>query len=317
MPAADEAGVAAAVGHAQLVALDAAGRTRWTVAVDELRDVAPALAPDVVVAATEDGVAAFDRTDGRVRWGAPSGGERPTAPVLVHTRARRVAAVATWEGHAMAVDVDTGVPLWRVALPQGAIAAPVASDDTLVVACEERGEATVVGLDANTGARRWERAVPADGVGGPAVVHAHRRAVVVLVAGDRRVHAFDPGTGAVVWRADTAGGAGSPEVAPAAIGGDVVVADRLTGMVRLRAADGARRWRTLGPGAAVRGGPAVVARGTAALPVDAGGFLLTRGGGVRLVATDGRVVGMTAVHGLVVAATREGDGNGLRAYAVG
>src|SRR5688572_27393171 len=61
MPAADDREVAFTYGHQYLVVLDAGGRERWQAARLGLRDVAPRLGSDLVVAATDDGLAAFRR----------------------------------------------------------------------------------------------------------------------------------------------------------------------------------------------------------------------------------------------------------------
>ncbi len=67
MPGADDAGVAVTFGHSHVVLLDPTGQVRWTVNRASLRDVAPRLTDDAVLAATEDGLVAFDRASGAVR----------------------------------------------------------------------------------------------------------------------------------------------------------------------------------------------------------------------------------------------------------
>jgi hypothetical protein len=64
MPAADDRAVAFTYGHQHLVVLDAQGAVLWDVTRLGLRDVAPGLTPDLVLAATDDGMAAFRRADG-------------------------------------------------------------------------------------------------------------------------------------------------------------------------------------------------------------------------------------------------------------
>jgi hypothetical protein len=104
-------------------------------------------------------------------------------------------------------------------------------------------------------------------------------------------------------------------VPPVAEDGDVIVADRLTGLTRLALADGARRWAVAGPGAAVRGGPVVLPNGRVALPIDAGGLLVTAGGrSPRLYSSDGRVSGLARAGDLLVVATREGEANAMSAF---
>ena len=310
MPAADDHGVAATFGHHGLVLLTPTGVVRWQVDHDRLRDVAPALGSDVVVAATEGGVVAFDRATGAERWAAPLGEERPTQPVLTP----ELAVVLTWEGHAVAFGRADGKERWRRELRGGAMAPPV-TDGTRVIAVWQGGAAAGIdALDLRSGATAWSQTLEPGGVGGPAIARSRGSSVVVVAAGDLRVHAFDTSDGGSRWVTDTAGGAGSPEVPPAAVGDDIVVADRLTGLTRLAAADGARRWTVPGPGAAVRGGPAVLAGGVVALPVDEGGLLVTAGRRPPgLYASEGRVSGLARVGALLVVATREAERNSITA----
>ena len=196
------------------------------------------------------------------------------------------------------------------------MAAPV-TDGSSVVAVWQGAGAGIDALDPRNGATLWSHPLEPGGVGGPAIARPDGRSVVVVVAGDLRVHAFDAVRGTSRWIADSAGGAGSPEVPPVADGGDVVVADRLTGLARLAANDGGRRWAVPGPGAAVRGGPVVLAGGVVALPVDAGGLLLTAGRRPpSLYASDGRVSGLARAGRLLVVATREAERNGITALRV-
>ena len=317
MPVADDAAVAATFGHHGLVLLTPAGKLQWLVEHDRLRDVAPALGTDIVVAAAEGAVVAFDRATGAERWVAPLGNERPTAPVLTAD----LVVVLTWEGHAVALGRNDGRERWRATLPSGAMATPVADAGTVVAMWQAESPdaaAGVLALDLRTGATRWAQAIDPGGlggVGGPALVSGGGRGLVVLVGGDLRIHAFDVADGAVRWVADTARGAGSPEVPPVAQGSDVIVADRLTGLTRLAAADGSRRWAVTGPGALVRGGPVALPRGRVALPIDAGGLLVTAGGRApRLYSSDGRVSGLARSRELLVVATREGDRNAISAF---
>jgi outer membrane protein assembly factor BamB len=314
MPAADDRAVAATFGHHGVVLLTPAGAVLWQVTHDRLRDVAPALGIDIVVAAAEGGVVAFDRTTGAERWVASLGNERPTAPVLTPD----LVVVLTWEGHAVAFGRADGRERWRAALPGGAMATPVVDASTLVAMWQpvsHDGAAGVVGLDLRTGATKWAQPIEPGGVGGPALAGDGGRGLVVLVGGDLRAHAFDIADGTVRWVADTAGGAGSPEVPPVAEGSDVIVADRLTGLTRLAATDGTRRWAVAGPGVVERGGPVALPSGRVALPIDAGGLLVTAGGHTpRLYSSDGRVSGLARTRDLLVVATREGDRNAISAF---
>ena len=81
MPAADERDIALTYGHQHLVLLDADGRLQWDVHRLGLRDVAPRLGAELVLAATDDGVAAFARSDGSKVWDTGLA-ERANTPVI-------------------------------------------------------------------------------------------------------------------------------------------------------------------------------------------------------------------------------------------
>ncbi len=314
MPAADGDGVSATYGHLRLVLLDLDGRLQWEVERVGLRDVAPALTPDLVVAATEQGVMAVDRGTGTVRWDAPVG-ERANTPVV----AGGLAVASTWEGSLTAFDLDDGRVAWRAALPGPAIG-PAASDGTAVaVTWESRvGDAAgAVVVDVGDGRERWSVPLEPGGVGGPAIVELpdDAGAVVVFVAGDIAAHGLDLADGGERWRTATRG-RGSPEVPPLPLGdGVVLVAHRLAGLVLLDAATGESRWEAAADrSVAVRGGPVGTrAEGPFAFPLDDGRLLLA-GPGREATALHypGRVSGVaTAPDGLLVVATREAPANHL------
>ncbi|MDQ4067983.1 MAG: PQQ-binding-like beta-propeller repeat protein, partial [Actinomycetota bacterium] len=164
MPTADDRQVAFTYGHQYLVVLDEKGRERWQAARLGLRDVAPRLAGDLVLAATEEGVAAFRRADGSPAWDTrlPA---RANTPVVVAGRA----VTSTWEGQLVGLDLADGRVAWRTALPGGAIAPPVADGSTVVVAWqrEDQRAAGVLAVEAATARTRWTAPVEPGGVGGP------------------------------------------------------------------------------------------------------------------------------------------------------
>jgi len=313
MPGADDTGVAVTFGHSHLTLLDAAGQVRWTVDRAALRDVAPRLVPDAVLVATEDGVVAFDRGTGTLRWAAELG-EQANTPVVVGA----VAAVSTWEGSLMGLDLATGAVVWRYVLPGPALGPAAAAGDAIVVSWEaDHGAgAGIDSVEASTGHQRWSTAVPAGGVSGPGVVAAPGGALVVVVAGDIAAHAVAADSGVERWRADL-GGSGSPEDTPLDAGGGVaLVADRLGGMALLDAADGTTRWHVTSDGAAVRGGPAGPGPGgTFALPLEDGRLLLAGPGRpVALVDPPGRVSGVaTGPARTLLVGVREAADNDLTA----
>lgn len=311
MPAADAAGVAFTSALSRLILLDANGRTRWVAESSHLRDVAPRLTPALVVAATETGLKAFNRSSGAPAWSADVG-ERANAPVP----GAGVLVASTWDGSIFGVDERTGTLRWRLPLP-GPAFGPAASDGTMAVAtwvADDHASAGAVAVDTATGEQRWAVPLPPGGVSAPAF-GGSTPPVVAVVAGDLAAHGLDVASGAELWRAALEG-AGSPEVAPLALaGGDVLVAHRLGGMALVEAG-GALRWQVSSDGAAVRGAPAGPGPGGRyALPLDDGRLLLA-GPGAPTATLDppGRVSGVAAgPGGVVLVATREASVNGVTA----
>ena len=126
MPAADGDEVAATYGTRGLVLLDGTdGDVVWQTERLDLRDVAPRFAPGVVLAAADDGVVAFERDTGVIRWDATLG-ERANTPVVAGGRA----VVSTWEGSLVALDLADGRVAWRVRLPGPALG-PAATDGSV------------------------------------------------------------------------------------------------------------------------------------------------------------------------------------------
>lgn len=310
MPAAEGDDVAFTYGHLRVAVYTADGRPRWETERVGLRDVAPRLTADLVVAATDDGVAAFDRAGGDERWYADLG-ERANSPVIAAGRA----VASTWEGSLVALDVGGGTLLWRAPLPGPAVGpAATSADGTVVVTTWEApdgGAAGAVAVDAATGRRRWAVGLEPGGVSAPAVTAG---GVVVVVAGDMAAHGLALATGHPRWRVET-DGAGSPEVPPLPLDdGTVLLAHRLGGMVLVDGRDGGSRWQAEADAAAVRGGPAGPGpRGRFALPLDDGRLLLAGPDGPEEVLDPpGRVSGVaTAGGGLLLVATRGADTNQL------
>ncbi len=309
MPTADDREIAFTYGHQHLVVLDAKGRLQWDVYRLGLRDVAPRLGPASVVAATDDGLAAFARSDGSAIWDTALA-ERANTPVLVG----RLAVTTTWEGSVVALGLDDGKVAWRMALP-GPSLGPAATDGTTVVATWDRPEQRsggAVAFDASTGRQRWAVALPGGGISAPTVAGGS----AVLVAGDLAAHALAMATGEERWRAPV-DGAGSPEVPPLAVDDrSVLVAHRLGGLDLLDAATGRRTWKVATDGAAVRGGPVVGTDGSFAFPLHDGRVLLA--GPTRetelLGPPSGRISGVaTGPGGFLVGTTREAMVNTVEA----
>lgn len=307
MPTGDASSVAFTYGHRRLVHLDPQGQPRWEAELIGLRDVAPLLLDDRIVAATDTGMAAFTRRTGAPLWNVDLGDRANTAVPVATGRL----AVTTWDGRLLVLDASSGAVVHTVTVP-GDVLGPAAADGTMAVATWDDGrQAGMAAVDAATGAVRWRTALASGGVSSPAISGG----LVVAVAGDASVVAHDLVSGARRWtRAAT--GAGSPEVPPSVTTG-LVVADRLGGLMAMRATDGETAWSVAGRGAAVRGGPAV-AGPLVGLPVDDGRVLLRLGTNVEVVDPPGRVSGVAAGSGsTLLVATREAQRNELVAYRPG
>ena len=309
MPVADDREVAFTHGHQHLVLLDADGRELWQAARLGLRDVAPRLTGELVLTATEDGMAAFRRADGSKAWDTPLGA-RANTPVI----AGRVAVTSTWEGHLVGVGLADGKVLWKTQLPGGAIAPPTGDGSTVVVVWqrEDQRAAGAVAVDGATGRSRWTTSLEPGGVGGPT---ATPDGAVVVVAGDIAAHSLALADGKERWRTPLPA-AGSPEVPPAVVDDrSVLVAHRLGGLDLLDLATGRRQWQVDAEGAAVRGGPVVGPKGGFAFPLDDGRLLLAgTGRETEFRQAPGRISGLAAgPGGLLVAATRGAAVNAVAA----
>ena len=300
MPAADDREVAVTFGHQQLVVLDGEGRERWRAPRLGLRDVAPRLTADVVLAATDDGVAAFRRADGSLVWDVPLG-QRANTPVVVG----RLAVTSTWEGNLVALDAGDGRVVWKAALPGPSIGPPATDGTAVAVTWDrvDRRSGGAMAVEGSTGRTRWAVPLPGGGVSAPTVTGDRS---VVMVAGDLAAHGLALATGERRWRTPLEG-AGSPEVPPATVDpGSVLVAHRLGGLDLLDSATGRRLWQVGTDGAAVRGGPVVGPAGSFAFPLDDGRLVLA--GPNRSFETrqaPGRISGLAAgPRGLLIGAIR-------------
>lgn len=309
MPAADADGIALTSGHERLTLLDPTGATRWTAGRQGLREVAPALAAEAVVAATREGVVAFDRASGRLQWEAGLG-EEANAPAVVGERV----VTTTFEGSLVGIDLASGRVAWRTALGGVALGPPAGAGGLAVAAWDTGHAAGIVAVDARTGREMWSAALPPDGVSAPAVDAA--TGTVVVVAADRAAHGLSLDDGRERWRR-AVGGAGSPEVPPQAIGdGSVLVAHRLGGLAMLDGGDGRVRWTASSGSAAVRGGPVGPgANGWFALPLDDGRLMLAGPDrAVDIREPPALVSGVAAgPGGVLVVGLAQGAGNGASA----
>ena len=325
MPAADKEGVVVTVSHVFVVSLRPDGSDRWTARDLGVREETPLMTPALVVVPTDNGLVAFERTTGQVRWGtrlgassieAPDPDDAASTPVL----AGQTVLTCLSGGALVAVDADSGAVRWRVALP-GRSDGPPATDGHTVVATwdPEHGDgAAVAAFDLATGERRWSAPLRAGAVGAPAIAGG-ARPFAVVVDHDLAAKAFDLATGRRLWATEV-GAAGSPEVPPLPLGdGTVLVADRLAGLTLLDAG-GHRRWSARAHAAAVRGGPVGPADGIYALPLYDGKVLLAGPGhGTAVVDAPGGLVSGVAIApgGGLLVSSAQGREDQLVAYAGG
>jgi outer membrane protein assembly factor BamB len=281
MPAADIDGAVVTVSHVFIVSLAPDGTERWRARRLGVREETPLLTPDLVVVPADDGLAAFDRATGAVRWDTHLGGNvhAPDPDDAASTPVQGGSTILTClaRGALVGLDAGSGAVRWRVPLA-GRSEGPPATDGRTATATwdPKRGDGAGIGaFDVANGARRWTAPLRAGAVSAPALVHTDNgHALTVAVDHDLAAKAFDVDDGGKVW-ATGVGGGGSPEVPPLALGhGQTLVADRVGGLTLLDA-HGGRQWSTRVDAAAVRGGPVGPAgNGLYALPLYSGRLLV-------------------------------------------
>jgi len=325
VPAVDERGIVVSYGHLRLVALDAEGDPQWEVERLGLRDVAPRLAGDLAVAATDDGVLAVERTSGRIVWDAVLG-ERANVPTV----AAGLAHVTTWEGSLVALDLAGGTVAWRVRLPGLALGPAAVHEGTVLATWESEpgSEAGLSAFDAASGREHWRLGLRRGGVSAPAVAPAAAPAAgpgppagarppagtVVVVDGSVGVLGVDLASGTRRWTT-VLRGAGAAEVPPVVLAsGKVLVTHRLGGLALVDPADGRLAWEVVSEeGVVQRAGPAgPTPDGRFALPLEDGTLLMVKDGGVDdVLDPPGRVSGVAVAGPHLLVATRESGANAL------
>lgn len=270
-PAADSAAVYAITTQNAVVSLDrGTGALRWTARAADAElflggDIA--IAGDVVVVSTDEGLEAFARADGQPAWTVPLTVEPSRDENLL---AGDGEAVYLTTGPAVvSVSATTGAARWTVDLSGGSSLEanePALRDGLLFVGQRtppyvEPSGGRLLALDATTGAERWsytfQPAQPGQGAGccwGGPVFSGSR---VLVSADDGRIYSFSRTTGAVEWTAPALSVADTSiaqsDRRPLAVSGSVVVAGSKSGyLTGYDAATGAERWRVNpGLGAAI------------------------------------------------------------------
>ena len=156
------------------------------------------------------GIAAFDRANGTKLWETlapdmapesvyPKNGYASSTPA---TDGRLVYAYLGAHG-VMAVDFD-GRQVWHrpvgsLNAPHGSAGSPLLYKDRVIIYQDQRGGGFIAAYDAKTGAERWKRARAEQvGWGTPIAIRAGGRDEII-VSSMRKVYAYDPDTGDVLW----------------------------------------------------------------------------------------------------------------------
>jgi outer membrane protein assembly factor BamB len=169
----------------------------WRAAAGRAVRGGPAIGTSVIAVGTSDrAVVLLDRANGQRIWRRRVPGTIAAGPLLVGERIF-VGTQAVPDGRVVALRLKTGEPLWSVRT--GGISAPLALDDSLLIAATDRG--TVFALDQATGERRWERSL-GRGVRATPVVTASGIAVATIADS---IFLLEPGTGVVKFRFATPG----------------------------------------------------------------------------------------------------------------
>ena len=240
-----------------VVALDAGtGSQRWQATAGS--GSGPPAGRNVIVAganviAPDNGVYAFDRTNGVPRWVfLPTSGDMP-GRFHISTDGTRV-YTGSPAGFAYALDPATGSAIWTTELASdnnSVVYSPVVDRGLVVVTLRHFTNPTtggVVALEAATGAVRWRRAFPTTGPGRGSGSYGRAgfwHELVIAPADDGTIYAMDRNDGTIVWVSPRPSDEGGfDDQRPVMVVGDMVVvgSDRpvITG---LDASTGAERWR--------------------------------------------------------------------------
>lgn len=184
-----------------LFALDpASGETRWR--VDHASPgCPPVVRSETVYVGGSSGVVALDARDGSVQWELD--GDLPGADEWTLADGRVYAAGG---GVAYALDAGTGEVTWRASLPSGRLRAVAAPGDGRAYVGADWGVST---FDAETGKRAWRVEWDADHLA------VARNTAFVTADGWRSLAALDAADGTRQWRV----GFDEPMVAPPVVDG--------------------------------------------------------------------------------------------------
>ncbi len=183
-------------------------------AVEPVPDDAPGAHDNALVTRRQNfAVIAIDRRTGKTLWlrsvrkGLPPMGAHKTATLASQspvTDGERVFAFFGSNG-LYCLDFD-GKLLWQLDLGDmrpkhghGEGSSPVLHAGVLVIPWDHEGDSFVVALDAKTGKQRWRMARDEPSSWSSPIVVEHAGKAQVILAGTKRVRAYDLRTGEVVW----------------------------------------------------------------------------------------------------------------------
>jgi hypothetical protein len=219
------------------------GTLRWTVPMTDVGEGGGAIAGDAVLVARASGFTALERSTGQVRWQTDIT-ETPSSVALVGpTGSNQIAVVSTVEGGLVGLDSHTGAQRWSVRLsqsPMGTFAVDEASGSLATIWAGDPDGAMLRVIDGATGTVRWEQRVR-EGVDSPVIGDG----LVVIgsvdpsLAADVRAFALTDGTPRWTTKAF---GSFQPEQVPLVDHGDLFMVDMVGHVLRIRMADGKRRW---------------------------------------------------------------------------
>lgn len=258
---------------------------------------APAVDGDLVVAGAGDGILnAFGRKDGKLRWRFPTGGEILAQPLA----AADGFYVGSGDGNFYALD-RRGKQRWSLAIGAPVYSTAVLAGDRVIFAANN---GHVYAVNSADGVKLWECTAPQYSIESRPIVRGGR---IYYGCWDGYVYALDVVDGRVVWKTQGAGAAASlpgvaryyspADAAPALVGDQLWVADRMFRVTVLDPLSGAKlaERKDISSVAASGESSAVYLRGT--------------DGNLRKVAVDGRELwSAPAQTNVVPSAAVERDG---------
>ncbi len=189
-------------GH--LMVFDGGGRQQWKADVAGEVVAPPVIAQGTVLVRTSDGrLLAYNRLDGKRKWVF----QRPTPALTLRTNSsmvisRGVAYMGLPGGKMMAIEIETGKPVWESTLsqPRGSteleriadVAGNPVIDDARICAAVYQGRTGC--LETLSGTVGWSREISS--AGGVALDAKH----LFVADTDGNVHALDKTSGTSVWK---------------------------------------------------------------------------------------------------------------------